>query len=283
MEQYTAISYKVSNLVTNAYSTSFGLSIRLFHPSLRSHIYAVYGLVRIADEIVDTYVGADQRELLDTLEDETTRALQSGYSTNPIVHAFVQTARTYQITNDILAPFFESMRMDLTPKTFDQHTYEKYIYGSAEVVGLMCLKIFTTSQKQYDTLKDAAKKLGSAYQKVNFLRDIATDADELGRWYFPNSSKETFDETIKQAIIIDIEEDFLAGSQGITALPISSQKAVRLSYNYYLQLLKKIKRTPASDLLQRRVRINDPQKIVLLVRTVLNVRQTIHSTSVRDH
>ena len=283
MEQYTAISYKVSNLVTNAYSTSFGLSIRLFHPSLRSHIYAVYGLVRIADEIVDTYVGADQRELLDTLEDETTRALQSGYSTNPIVHAFVQTARTYQITNDILAPFFESMRMDLTPKTFDQHTYEKYIYGSAEVVGLMCLKIFTTSQKQYDTLKGAAKKLGSAYQKVNFLRDIATDADELGRWYFPNSSKETFDETIKQAIIIDIEEDFLAGSQGITALPISSQKAVRLSYNYYLQLLKKIKRTPASDLLQRRVRINDPQKIVLLVRTVLNVRQTIHSTSVRDH
>lgn len=283
MEQYTAISYKVSNLVTNAYSTSFGLSIRLFHPSLRSHIYAVYGLVRIADEIVDTYVGADQRELLDTLEDETIRALQSGYSTNPIVHAFVQTARTYQITNDILAPFFESMRMDLTPKTFDQHTYEKYIYGSAEVVGLMCLKIFTTSQKQYDTLKDAAKKLGSAYQKVNFLRDIATDADELGRWYFPNSSKETFDETIKQAIIIDIEEDFLAGSQGITALPISSQKAVRLSYNYYLQLLKKIKRTPASDLLQRRVRINDPQKIVLLVRTVLNVRQTIHSTSVRDH
>ncbi len=283
MEQYTAISYKVSNLVTNAYSTSFGLSIRLFHPSLRSHIYAVYGLVRIADEIVDTYVGADQRELLDTLEDETTRALQSGYSTNPIVHAFVQTARTYQITNDILAPFFESMRMDLTPKTFDQHTYEKYIYGSAEVVGLMCLKIFTTSQKQYDTLKDAAKKLGSAYQKVNFLRDIAADADELGRWYFPNSSKETFDETIKQAIIIDIEEDFLAGSQGITALPISSQKAVRLSYSYYLQLLKKIKRTPASDLLQRRVRINDPQKIVLLVRTVLNVRQTIHSTSVRDH
>ena len=283
MEQYTAISYKVSNLVTNAYSTSFGLSIRLFHPSLRSHIYAVYGLVRIADEIVDTYVGADQRELLDTLEDETIRALQSGYSTNPIVHAFVQTARTYQITNDILAPFFESMRMDLTPKTFDQHTYEKYIYGSAEVVGLMCLKIFTTSQKQYDTLKDAAKKLGSAYQKVNFLRDIAADADELGRWYFPNSSKETFDETIKQAIIIDIEEDFLAGSQGITALPISSQKAVRLSYNYYLQLLKKIKRTPASDLLQRRVRINDPQKIVLLVRTVLNVRQTIHSTSVRDH
>ena len=283
MEQYTAISYKVSNLVTNAYSTSFGLSIRLFHPSLRSHIYAVYGLVRIADEIVDTYVGADQRELLDTLEDETIRALQSGYSTNPIVHAFVQTARTYQITNDILAPFFESMRMDLTPKTFDQHTYEKYIYGSAEVVGLMCLKIFTTSQKQYDTLKDAAKKLGSAYQKVNFLRDIAADADELGRWYFPNSSKETFDETIKQAIIIDIEEDFLAGSQGITALPISSQKAVRLSYNNYLQLLKKIKRTPASDLLQRRVRINDPQKIVLLVRTVLNVRQTIHSTSVRDH
>ena len=283
MEQYTAISYKVSNLVTNAYSTSFGLSIRLFHPSLRSHIYAVYGLVRIADEIVDTYVGADQRELLDTLEDETIRALQSGYSTNPIVHAFVQTASTYQITNDILAPFFESMRMDLTPKTFDQHTYEKYIYGSAEVVGLMCLKIFTTSQKQYDTLKGAAKKLGSAYQKVNFLRDIATDADELGRWYFPNSSKETFDETIKQAIIIDIEEDFLAGSQGITALPISSQKAVRLSYNYYLQLLKKIKRTPASDLLQRRVRINDPQKIVLLVRTVLNVRQTIHSTSVRDH
>ena len=275
MDQYTTISYKTSKLVTNAYSTSFGLSIRLFAPPLRRHIYAVYGLVRVADEIVDTYKGTEQRELLDSFEAETERALITGYSTNPVIHAFAQTARTYAISSDLLIPFFESMRMDLTPQKFNQHTYEAYIYGSAEVVGLMCLKIFTTNQDQYNSLSEAAKKLGSAYQKVNFLRDIAADTDQLGRWYFPLSSKDTFDEKAKNIIILDIEKDFLAGRRGIDTLPASSQKAVRLSYDYYQGLLKKIQQTAASDLLQKRVRINNPKKLALLIHTSLNSRRHI--------
>ena len=270
MDQYATISYKTSKLVTNAYSTSFGLSIRLFEPSLRPHIYAIYGLVRIADEIVDTYSGTDQRELLDNFEAETKRALKSGYSTNPIIHAFAQTAKKYTITNDLLAPFFESMRMDLTPQKFDQRKYEDYIFGSAEVVGLMCLKVFTHNQKQYDQLEKAAKKLGSAYQKVNFLRDIAADADGLGRWYFPISSRETFDDMAKRIIEKDIEKDFMAAHIGIKLLPASSKKAVRLSYDYYQGLLEKIKQTSASELLQQRIRLSNPKKIVLLIQTSLN-------------
>ena len=270
MDQYASVSYKTSKLVTNAYSTSFGLSIRLFEPSLRPHIYAIYGLVRIADEIVDTYNGTDRRELLDNFEAETKRALKSGYSTNPIIHAFAQTAKKYTITNELLAPFFESMRMDLAPQKFDQKKYENYIFGSAEVIGLMCLKIFTHNRKQYDSLEKAAKKLGSAYQKVNFLRDIATDADGLGRWYFPISSKATFDDTAKRIIEKDIENDFMAARKGMKLLPASSQKAVKLSYDYYQGLLEKIKQTSASDLLQKRIRLSNPKKIVLLIQTSLN-------------
>jgi phytoene synthase len=269
VDQYTATSYKISKLVTNAYSTSFGLSIRLFESSLRPHVYAVYALVRIADEIVDTHTGTDQRELLDNLENETKRALTSGYSTNPVVHAFTHTARLYEITDALLAPFFKSMRMDLTPQKFDQKKYEDYIFGSAEVVGLMCLKIFTNEKKQYNSLEKAAKKLGAAYQKVNFLRDIAADADVLGRWYFPISSKEAFDEKAKNTIIKDIENDFAAAKKAIEKLPPSSRKAVTLSYDYYLGLLKKIKQTSAADLMKKRIRINNPRKLALLVQTSL--------------
>jgi phytoene synthase len=270
MDEYTAISYKASKLITNAYSTSFGLSIRLFEASLRPHIYAIYGLVRIADEIVDTYQGADQSELLDNLEAEMTRAIVSGYSTNPIVQAFAHTARHYGIRTDLTKPFFESMRMDISPKKYDQKHYEEYIHGSAEVVGLMCLKIFTASQKEYDELEEGAKKLGAAYQKVNFLRDIAADSDELGRWYFPIASKETFDENVKDSIVKDIEKDFAAAKVAIDKLPASSQKAVQLSYHYYSGLLRKIKQTPAAELLKKRIRINDPQKLALLVKTSLS-------------
>jgi phytoene synthase len=269
MDEYTAISYKASKLITNAYSTSFGLSIRLFEASLRPHIYAIYGLVRIADEIVDTYQGADQRELLDNLETEMTKALVSGYSTNPIVHAFAHTARKYSIRDELTRPFFDSMRMDLTPKKYDQKHYEAYIHGSAEVVGLMCLKLFTANAKEYDELKEGAKKLGSAYQKVNFLRDIAADSDELGRWYFPIASKESFDEKVKDTIVKDIEKDFADARRAIDKLPASSQKAVQLSYRYYLGLLNKIKQASASELLKKRIRINDPQKLALLLKTAL--------------
>lgn len=273
MDLYSATSYKVSKLVTNAYSTSFGLSIRLFEASLRPHIYAVYGLVRVADEIVDTYNGADRRALLDSLETETKRALEFGYSTNPIIHAFAQTAREYAITNELIAPFFASMRMDLTPQKFDQKKYEAYIFGSAEVIGLMCLRVFTTDQKQYNSLEEAAKRLGSAYQKVNFLRDITADADGLGRWYFPISSHKTFDDKSKDVIIRDIENDFKVARTAIEKLPLSSRKAVALSYDYYQGLLKKIKQTSASNLMKQRIRINNPHKIALLVKTSLTGKQ----------
>jgi phytoene synthase len=267
MDQYTTASYRASRLITTTYSTSFGLSIRLFKASLRPHIYAIYGLVRIADEIVDTYKGTDQRELLNNLEVETKLALASGYSTNPIVHAFVTTARKFAITIELITPFFESMRMDLSAQTFDQVLYETYIYGSAEVVGLMCLKVFTNDGELYDSLEKGAKHLGAAYQKVNFLRDIAADAKDLGRWYFPISSFETFDDIAKNILLNDIENDFTEAAKAISKLPLSSRKAVELSYQYYSQLLKRIKLTPAAALKEKRIRINDAQKTALFVRT----------------
>lgn len=269
MDQYTTASYKASKIVTNVYSTSFGHSIRLFEASLRPHIYSIYGLVRIADEIVDTYDGTDKRQLLDDLESQTKTALVSGYSTNPIVHAFVTTARQFEIGSKLITPFFKSMRMDLNPRTFNQALYETYIYGSAEVVGLMCLKVFTNDASLYDFLEPGAKHLGAAYQKVNFLRDIAADAEGLGRWYFPTGSFDTFNEKAKAIIVKDIEKDFVSASKAISQLPGSSRKAVELSYQYYSELLKRIKQTSASELKLKRVRVNDIQKTTLFLRTSL--------------
>lgn len=266
-DTYARASYAASKLITNAYSTSFGLSITLFAASLRPHIYAIYGLVRIADEIVDTYDGPDKGERLDALEQETMLAVKGGYSANPIVHAYAQTARRYDIGDDLLAPFFASMRMDLAPRRYDQAAYETYIDGSAEVVGLMCLKVFTDDSATYEALVPGARSLGAAYQKVNFLRDIAADSDELGRWYFPNGSKETFDEAAKQNIVEDIERDLSAAYAAIVRLPESSRAAVLLSYRYYERLLRIIKRTPAHTLLKQRVRVDDAQKLALLLRT----------------
>lgn len=264
MDQFTAASYKASRVITDAYSTSFGLSIRLFQPALRPHIYAIYGLVRIADEIVDTYMGSDAGALLNDLESETYRALQTGYSVNPIVHAYITTARRYHIDKDLIEPFFTSMRMDLTPRTYDQASYDAYIYGSAEVVGLMCLKVFLDDESAYAQLKAGAQALGSAYQKVNFLRDIAADVDGLGRWYFPSGSFASFDDTQKHVIVADIQAEFTAAKKALDKLPPSSRRAVLLSYKYYGKLLEKIRRTPAAQLKQTRIRLPDAQKIALL-------------------
>jgi len=264
MEQYTKAAYAASRIVTDAYSTSFSLSIRLFDTSLRPHIYAIYGLVRIADEIVDTYRKDDSMDLLDGLEQETYRALVSGYSTNPIVQAFAATARRYSITKDLIEPFFSSMRTDLTPQTYDKKKYDTYIHGSAEVVGLMCLKVFVGDAPTYRKLATGARRLGAAYQKINFLRDLAADADDLGRWYFPVGSYKSFDEKQKQAIIADISDDLRVGRAAIDELPKSCRRAVLLSYKYYRTLLDKIENTPAEKLKQQRIRIPDVQKIALL-------------------
>jgi len=269
VELYTQASYKASKLITNEYSTSFGLSIRLFETSLRPHIYAIYGLVRVADEVVDTYDGKDRLQVLDDLEKQTMAAIVTSYSTNPIVHAFALTARQYDIDASLIEPFFESMRMDITPKVFDQQLYDTYIYGSAEVVGLMCLKVFTDNASLYSQLEKGAGKLGAAYQKINFLRDIAADAEGLGRWYFPISSFATFDEKAKKIIVRDIEKDLAAAAKAIVKLPASSQKAVSLSYDYYSELLKKIKATPADQLRKKRIRVNSLQKTILFARTSL--------------
>jgi phytoene synthase len=267
MDLYTATSYQTSRLVTKSYSTSFGMSIRLFGASLRPHIYALYGLVRIADEIVDTYTGKDRRELLNDMEAQVGAALTSGYSTNPIIHAFATTARQFSISDDLISPFFYSMRMDLEPQRFDQALYEMYINGSAEVVGLMCLKVFMDNAELYSELEHGARRLGAAYQKVNFLRDIAADTAALNRWYFPTGSFKAFDDAHKLAIVHEITEDFDAARSALRQLPASSRKAVTLSYHYYQQLLRNIERTPAALLKKERVRVPDVQKIAFLVGT----------------
>lgn len=266
MTLYTDTAYATSRIVTEKYSTSFSMSIRLFAPDIRPHIYAIYGLVRIADEVVDTYRGDDTAQVLRELEVDVYRSLKTGYSANPIVHAFVQTARKYHIGKPLLSPFFTSMRMDLTPQTFTQKKYETYIDGSAEVIGLMCLRVFVDDSAQYNKLEPAARHLGAAYQKVNFLRDIAAD-HAIGRWYFPTGSFETFNESQKRLIIADINKDFKKAESAVAQLPANCRKAVSLSRQYYGMLVNKISLTPAAELKKRRVSVSPLLKISLLTTT----------------
>ncbi len=272
MDLYTKTSYSLAKKLTENFSTSFSASSTLFSSSLRPHIYAIYGLVRIADEIVDTYRGGDMKQQLDALEEGTYVAISRHYSSNPIVHAFATTARMYNIDKELIAPFFESMRTDITPpKKYNQFEYERYIYGSAEVVGLMCLKVFCGGDaKHYGALKSGAQALGAAYQKVNFLRDIGEDSRSLGRVYFPSlDSIKDFNDTSKIAIENDIMADLKHARTALLKLPKSSRYAVSLSYEYYSRLLVIIKRTPAETLKHGRVRVPDYQKIFLLIKTKL--------------
>lgn len=266
MELYTKTAYKLSAQLTSAYSTSFSHSMTLFPAAMRRHIAAIYGLVRIADEIVDTYAGRDQKKLLDELEKETRQALKRGYSPHPIVHAFAQTAREFHIGQDLIRPFFKSMRMDLAPQKYTGKTYAAYIEGSAEVVGLMCLKVFTADSALYKKLEKGARHLGAAYQKVNFLRDIHADAQKLGRWYFPYGSFENFDDALKNRIVRNIERDFQKAQTAAEQLPSSARPAVLLSIAYYQALLAKIRRTPAKRLKQKRIRVSNLHKALIYTR-----------------
>lgn len=267
MELYTSVSYELSERLTKRYSTSFSLSSRLFDSCIRRHIYAIYGLVRIADEIVDAYRGSDSLARLNNLEAEVARAMEAQYSANPIVHAYVQTARQFAIDSSLLEAFFESMRMDIDMQSFTKKQYDKYIYGSAEVIGLMCAKVFVQGEKEsYESLQTGAMALGSAYQKVNFLRDMKSDYEERGRVYFPHVDFDSFSDTDKHAIEEDIEADFAVARQAIDDLPRVAKKAVQASYYYYYALFDDLKHADAETIKTRRLRISSARKIALLAK-----------------
>lgn len=270
MELYNEVAYANAKQLTLRYSTSFGISSRFFSKQIQPHIYAVYGLVRIADEIVDTYKGKNALQLLDNLEQTTYDAIKSSYSTNPIVHAFALTARIFGIDRTLIAPFFYSMRMDLKPQNYSPENYKKYIHGSAEVVGLMCLRVFCNGNStKYNQLAPGAAALGSAYQKVNFLRDLAADYKVLGRLYFPGLTLDTFDDAAKMQIIEDIKNDFTLALPSLRRLPASCRKATLISYVYYNDLLQKLEQTPAATIKTTRIRVPSRRKIGLMIRTLV--------------
>lgn len=270
MDLYDQVSREVNELITRRYSTSFGLSSTLFPRPMRTHIYSIYGLVRIADEIVDTYRGSNAAELLDELERDCFRAIDTGYSANPVVHAFALTVTRYALDHDVIAAFFASMRMDLGDYVNSQEQYERYVYGSAEAVGLMCLSVFVDGDKtRYDELADGAQALGAAYQKINFLRDLAVDKQELERWYFPDSTYDTFSEDDKRVVTADIERDVANARTALAGLPRSSRRAVGLSLAYYARLLNKLKAADVATLKRERLRVPNYVKLALYAKARL--------------
>ncbi|MDL2363532.1 MAG: phytoene/squalene synthase family protein [Patescibacteria group bacterium] len=269
MEQYSHAAQLAAKLITTQYSSSFSLASRAFPAGMRKHIYNLYGLVRVADEIVDSYTGSDKLKQLHELEASVYEAIKRGYSSNVIVHAFQITAVHYDIDKTLIRPFFESMRTDITKQKYTQKEYERYIYGSAEVVGLMCLKIFATSEEEYDLLRPGAEALGAAFQKVNFLRDIAHDHSQLERFYFPHATYETFDDVAKQAVVTDIYADFRTAKPAIDQLPKSARGPVMAAYRNFYTLLQRLDRASVAQLKERRVRIHDGLKLAILIGTVM--------------
>lgn len=270
-ELYNKTAFEYCGLITHNYSTSFYSAVGLLDSHIQKAIYGIYGFVRLADEIVDTFFGFDQQQLLDQFEADYYEAYRKKISLNPVIHAFQQVARQYGIGDDLVASFMESMRADLSKKTYTRpEETQKYIYGSADVVGLMCLKVFTEGNADlYAELKHPAMKLGSAFQKVNFLRDMKQDMLELERSYFPEVTVDNFSEQMKLAIIREVEEELREAYSGIIRLPASSKLAVYVAYIYYSKLLKKIRKTPARELMSRRVRVSDFRKAVLFTQSLL--------------
>lgn len=265
---YHEFAENTSKKITHVYSTSFTLGIKMLDKKFHSHIYNIYGLVRLADEIVDSFHEHDKKELLKEFETETFHAVKRGLSTNPIIHAYQITANKYQIDDDLLRAFFKSMRMDLYQLDYDKKNYNEYIYGSAEVVGLMCLRVFTEGNDAlYQGLKGGAKSLGAAFQKVNFLRDMQADFEERGRTYFPGVDFVNFSKEQKVLIEKDILKDFEDAKQAILALPATSRVGVYLAYKYYLKLFKKIRQAPAQAILKQRFRVPDAEKAWVLAGT----------------
>jgi len=269
MNLYDEACFECSKLITKKYSTSFSLGIKTFDKRFRYPIYAIYGFVRYADEIVDTFHNYDQQQLIERFSDETFRAIKEGISTNPVIHSFQQIVNQYHIDHELIRAFLRSMAMDLDNKAYDKDTYQTYIYGSAEVIGLMCLRIFTSDDALYQSLIPNARSLGAAFQKVNFLRDVKADYTERGRTYFPGIDFNNFTEKDKLAIEAEIKHDFDQALEGIKRLPVGTRLGVYIAYIYYLQLFKKISYTPASVILQKRIRVSDARKMSLYVKAVL--------------
>ncbi|MBA4300932.1 MAG: phytoene synthase [Cyclobacterium sp.] len=265
---YDQTTLECSRLITQRYSTSFTLGIKTLDRKLHLPIYAIYGFVRYADEIVDTFHNQDKQALLERFKKDTYESIKAGISLNPVLHAFQLIVNKYKIDLDLIEAFLHSMEMDLDFKSYNDSKYHEYIYGSAEVVGLMCLKVFCEGDvATYEKLKDPACKLGAAFQKVNFLRDIKSDFEERGRVYFPGVDFNQFNQCVKKRIEDNIQKDFNDSLIGIEQLPKSAKLGVKVAYLYYQKLFDKIKGLPAEKITQTRIRIPNSQKISLLVGT----------------
>lgn len=274
---FDTVSFECSKNVTKSYSTSFSAAVKMLAPSIRQDIYNIYGFVRFADEIVDTFHDYNKEDLFDLFEKDLQTALENKISLNPILNSFQHTVHKYQIPNSMINAFMKSMRLDLVKteyKTFEE--YNEYIYGSADVVGLMCLKVFVNGdESKYNELKHSAMRLGSAFQKVNFLRDLKADFEDLSRTYFPNTDLTKLDEESKNKIIQEIEADFEAGYQGIVNLPLEAKFGVYTAYIYYKKLLSKLKKTPSAEIKNTRIRVSDYQKYGLFAKCYFTYKLNI--------
>ena len=271
---FDTISRACSKEITSAYSTSFTLATRMLSTEIRQDIYNIYGFVRLADEIVDSFHAYDKQTLLHRFEEDLRYALDNKISTNPVLNAFQETVHRYEIDREFIDAFMKSMRWDLSKKVYEtDEEYKRYIYGSADVVGLMCLRVFVKGDHElFEELKSSAMALGSAFQKVNFLRDLKNDYEQLERSYFPGVNLRKLDDASKQKIILEIETDFHNGLSGIFKLPNAAKFGVYTAYKYYLRLLKKLKRIPSDEIKNKRVRVANYQKVDVLARSYVRYR-----------
>ncbi len=275
MELYNDTCFECSKIITNKYSTSFSKGIKAFDKRFRAPIYAIYGFVRYADEIVDTFHAHDQSLLMHDFKEQAFKAIKEKISMNPVLQSFQSVVNIYHIEEELIEAFLTSMEMDLDRKTYDAEGYADYVHGSAEVIGLMCLRVFCeNNEEQYQRLLPSARSLGAAFQKVNFLRDIKEDHAERGRIYFPGVDFSNFTDDAKKHIETDIEKDFAKGFEGIRQLPDGVRLGVYLAYIYYNELLKKISNSPATVISRQRVRITDISKTILYIRAVLKYKLT---------
>lgn len=278
-ELFLRVCRHTSRVVTSTYSTSFSIGVRCLDRSVRDAIYAIYGFARLADEIVDTFTEYDNARLLDRFEEEYYYALSQGISLNPVINTFQHTVRRYRIPDELVQAFLRSMRCDLHKERFDEQELCRYIYGSADVVGLMCLMVFVNGDAaRYAELEPCARRLGSAFQKINFLRDIGHDTQQLHRFYFPRVASEGLTDTVKEAIVDDVYDDYRVALEGIRRLPHSARLGVYIAYLYYVDLTNRILHTPASRLAEQRIRVPGFRKLMLLAKGYWHAR-VLHKLS----